>query len=401
MSLERRQLLAGIGGIATLSVAGCLGGDDDQPTTLWHDFSDAEETDLVEHAERFNEERDDELNLEAISEIEDQLSTAIPAGDGPETFAWAHDWVGNYHEQGFAYDAADDVNLDLDATFTDAAADAVRFDGAVYGIPYGAETVALMYNEELVDGPPETLEELVEIMDDYHDPAEGQYGLSCPPADPYFTSTFLHAFGGYFFDDETESLGVDQDEFIEGVELLQESIWPYVPQDPAYESQVPVFDDGNAPFAINGPWEIDGFRDSGIETTVAPMPDIAGGDPTPFTGIQVWYFTATLEDADEEALETAIDWAEWHSTDEDVILTNAENHGFIPVHQEYADDDELGDDVEAFAENVAMGVQMPSHPRMDQVWNPVEDALEQVFNEQESAEDAMNAAADEIRGRWE
>ncbi len=38
---------------------------------------------------------------------------------------------------------------------------------------------------------------------------------------------------------------------------------------------------------------------------------------------------------------------------------------------------------------------------MDQVWNPVEDALEQVFNEQESAEDAMNAAADEIRGRWE
>ncbi len=186
------------------------------------------------------------MNLEAISEIEDQLSTAIPAGDGPETFAWAHDWVGNYHEQGFAYDAADDVNLDLDATFTDAAADAVRFDGAVYGIPYGAETVALMYNEELVDGPPETLEELVEIMDDYHDPAEGQYGLSCPPADPYFTSTFLHAFGGYFFDDETESLGVDQDEFIEGVELLQESIWPYVPQDPAYESQVPVFDDGNA-----------------------------------------------------------------------------------------------------------------------------------------------------------
>ncbi|SDR20334.1 carbohydrate ABC transporter substrate-binding protein, CUT1 family [Natronobacterium texcoconense] len=401
MPMQRRQVLAGIGGLTTMSVAGCLGGSDDQGTTLWHDFTDAEQSDLEDHVAAFNEDRDEELNVEQVPEIVDQLDTAIPSGEGPETFGWAHDWVGTYYDRDFIYDASDDLSIDLEGTFTEAAVQAAQWEGGVYGIPYASEAVTLMYNEDMVDEPPETLDEMVEIMDEYHDPEEGMYGLSCPPADPYFISTFAQAFGGRFFDSETEDTHIDEDDFVEGVELLQNEIWPYVPADPAYEAQIPVFADGNAPFAINGPWEVDGFRDSDIDVTVTSMPDIEGGDPTPYTGIQLWYFTSNLEDAPEEEVETAVEWAEWHATSEDAIVSNAQNHGSIPVHQEYADDDDLGDDVAAFAETVSMGIQMPAHERMDQVWNPVEDALEQVFNDQESAEDAMDAAAEEIRSRWD
>ncbi|RKD95179.1 carbohydrate ABC transporter substrate-binding protein (CUT1 family) [Halopiger aswanensis] len=400
MSMERRQVLTGIGGLTTVAVAGCLGGDE-RGTTLWHDFTDAEESDLETYLETFNEGREDTLDAEGISEIEDQLDTALAAGDGPETFAWAHDWIGVYDDQGFVYDASDDVSVDLGSEYTEAAAQAVQWDGAVYGLPYAAETVSLMYNAEMVDQPPETIDEMVSIMEEHHDPENGQYGLSCPAIDPYFLSGYLQAFGGYIFDEQNEELGIEADEFIEGVELVQNSIWEYVPNDPSYESQVPVFNDGNAPFAINGPWELAGFRDAGIDAQVAPLPGVEGGEPSPYTGIQTWYFTSQLEDAEEAALGTTIDWAEWYTTNEDVIIGNAQNHGAIPVHQDYVEHEDLGDDVQQFAETVGMGVPMPSHPMMDQVWTPFEEALERVFQGQAGPTESMESAAEEIRGRWE
>lgn len=400
MSMERRQILAGIGGLATLTAAGCLG-NDEQGTTLWHDFTEAEESDLESHLEAFNDGRDDRMNAEGISEIEDQLDTALAAGDGPETFAWAHDWVGVYHEQDFVYDASDDLSLDLGSEFTEAAAEAVQWGDAVYGLPYAAETVTLMYNADMVDEPPETLDEMVEIMEEHHDPENGQYGLSCPAIDPYFMSGYLQSLGGYIFDEENEELGIEDDSFIEALELVESSIWEYVPADPGYESQVPVFNDGNAPFAINGPWELAGFRDAGVDAQVAPLPTVEGGEPSPYTGIQTWYFTSRLEEADDTALGTTTDWAEWYTTNEDVIIGNAQNHGAIPVHRDYVEHEELGDDVQRFAETVEMGVPMPSHPMMDQVWTPFEEGLERVFQEQEDAATAMESAAAEIRDRWD
>lgn len=404
MTLHRRNALKGIGGMTTLTVAGCLGGllgGGDQGTMLWTQFEEGEENSLEEHLGTFNEGRDDEMNSENISEMESQLETALPASNGPHTFAWAHDWIGQYHEQDFVYDAADDIDVDLESTFTEAAAQAVQWDGAVHGLPYAAETVSLMYNPDLVDGPPETLSEMVEVMEDHHDPNNNQYGLSVPAIETYFVSAFLNAFGGTVFDEENGELGIEDDAFIEGIELLESSIWPYVAEDPSPESQIPTFSEGNAPYAINGPWQISSFRDAGVDATVAPLPDIDGGEPSPYTGVQTWYFTTQLESADDTALETTLEWAEWYTTTEDVILSNAQDHGLIPVHQEYTQSDELGDDVEAFAQTVEMGVPLPTDPKIGDVWTPVKDGLQRVFNGQSSADESMATAAEEIRSRWD
>lgn len=404
MTVERRTLLKGIGGAtATVGIAGCLGmfGGGDRGPVLWHDFASSEEDDLEGYLDEFNDGRETELEADAVSDLEEQLNTGIPAGEGPPSFAWAHDWVGVFEDQEFLYDGSDDLEIDLEATYTEAAVDAVSYDGGVYGLPYAAETVSLMYNTDLVDSAPETVDEMVAIMEDYHDPEAGQYGLSYPAVDPYFVSAWIHAFGGYYFDDESGELGLELDETIEGVEFLADNFWPYVAADPGYEDQTAVFSDGNAPFAIQGPWELGGFREGGVDTEVAPLPTADGEDPSPYTGIQMWYFTTEVGDGDDEVRETTIDWAEWYTTNEEVILQSADSHGFIPVHQDYIDDDELGEDVEMFAETVEMGIPMPTDPRMDQVWDPVEEALESVFNEDATARDAFEDAAARVRDNWD
>lgn len=409
MTTNRRTVLTTIGGItATAALAGCITTDDDdeaggQPdpdTVMWTDFTDAEEEDVDGFLEDFEEETEHIIERQDVADLDEQLETAIPGGEGPGMWVWAHDWVGRFavrEDPEFLYDASDDLDVDLNV-YSGAAAEAVQFDGGTFGLPFGSETVALFYNKNMVDEPPETLDEMVAIMEDHHDPANGEYGLSFPASDPYFASGFIQVFGGDMYDEDANEVGLDSTECIQGLEVLADTLFNYIPQDPGYEAQLPVFAEEVAPFAINGPWELGNFADEVDDFGVAPLPTVDGNHPRSFSGIQMWYFSSELA-GDEAAIEATVDWAEWYTTNEEVTLANAENHGLIPVHTEHAEEIDVSDNVLAFAEQVDHGVPIPTHPDMDSVWEPATDALELVFNGDETPQAALEDAADEIRDR--
>ena len=111
------------------------------------------------------------------------------------------------------------------------------------------------------------------------------------------------------------------------------------------------------------------------------------------------YFSSMLADAEEDTLDAITGLAEWYTTNREIVLENAANHGYIPVLEDAVDDDSLSADVEAFAQQVDHGVPMPTHPDMDSVWEPVEEALTRVFNGDQGRDEALDQAATEIRDR--
>jgi len=401
MNETRRTLLKAMGGSAAIAaLAGCSDDGVSGPT-LWTDLSDAEDEDMEAAIDAYEEESGHELGWETPGgDLDQQLETAIPAGDGPHSWIWAHDWVGRFavrEDPEFLYDAADDIDVDLNE-YTGAARNAVQFDGAVHGLPFASETVTLYYNENMVDEPPETMDEMVEIMDEFHDPANGEYGLSYPATDPYFASGFIQAFGGDLYDEDALEVTVDSDACKEGVEAL-ETLFDYIPEDPGYESQIVVFADENAPFAINGPWELGNLSEEVEDIGVAELPTVEGNHPRTYSGIQMFYFSSMLADAEEDTVDAITGLAEWYTTNQDIVLENADTHGYIPVLQSAVDDADLSPEVEAFAQQVDHGVPMPTHPDMDSVWEPVGEALTRVFNGDQGRDEALDQAADEIRER--
>ncbi|GAB6879062.1 extracellular solute-binding protein [Halorubrum gandharaense] len=408
MYKNRRNLLKAIGGSSALAAfAGCVSLGDDSPedideeadATMWIDMEEAEGEDFMSMADEFEAETDLEVALEEPGgELDEQLDTAIPAGDGPDGWVWAHDWVGRFavrDEPAFLYDASDDIDLDLDV-YTEPAQEAVQFDGGLYGLPFASETVSLFYNEDMVDEPPETLDEMIDIMDEFHDPEAGEYGLSYPVTDPYFVSGFLQAYGGNIFDEENLEVTLDSDEVKQGLGQL-ERLFDYVPADPGYESQIVAFADGLAPFAINGPWEIGNLDDEIDNLGVTTLPTIEGNHPRNYTGIQMIYFSAMLEESGDDAVDALTEFAEWYTTNEEAVTNNADRHGLIPVLQDVVDGNDLDGPVQAFAEQVDRGTPMPTHPDMDNVWDPLEEALTRVFNGDQDGDDALDQAAEEIR----
>lgn len=111
----------------------------------------------------------------------------------------------------------------------------------------------------------------------------------------------------------------------------------------------------------------------------------------------MWYFSAALADASEEDVQAAVDWAEWYTTNPDVTEANANNHGLIPVNTDHTGNIDVSPEVEAFSRQVDHGVPIPSHPDMDSVWGPTTDALERVFNGDQTARAALEEAANQIR----
>lgn len=434
MTVNRRTVIKSVGASGTIvALAGCInvsentetpdesggngngsdgnGSDDDQtdedtPTpepgvaTFWHARSGEDKSYLESDLETFNDESHHSVKIAKISDLEAKTTSAIPAGDGPHLFEWAHDWVGDYLERGFLADQSGELDVDLESTYTGAGVDAITFDGGVYGLPYAAETVGLVYNKDMVDQPPETFEEMQGIMEDHHDPASNQYGLSYP-IDAYFISAWAHAFGGYYYDAEKDELGLTKEETKRGLQLVIDELFPYSPDDHGYDAQAAVFVDGNAPLAINGPWYIGSAADQGIDVGVAKLPTVEGSQPSPYTGVQMFYFAKKMADGSAADADAARRFAEWYTTSEDVLLNNAQKSGFIPVHQEVAASDELGANTQGFAASIDTGRPMPAHPHMNQVWVPFQDGFIRALNGDQSLDDAMEQAASEIRSEWE
>lgn len=418
MTMDRRDVLTRIGSVgAIVAFAGCVNvqkqnsgtgtggdsGDGDSggggSATAWYSLPKPELSARKRAIESFNDQSEHTITGADISDLAKKTTSAVPAGQGPQTFEWAHDWVGDYLQRGFVVDQSDQIGVDL-SIFTDAASEAIQFDGNIVGLPHAAETVALIYNTDMVDTAPKTVSEMVSIMKKHHDPSNGRYGLSYP-FDPYFTSAWLQAFGGYYFDSSKKpTLGVASTKTVRGLRFALDNFTPYMANDPTYEPQAAVFAEGNAAFAINGPWYLSTLNKKGVNYEVTTLPTPKGGTATPYTGITMWYFAKTME---EDTADTAAarSFIEWYVTNKEYLLKLAREQGQIPVLTDLVGSDELPDAVQAFSQTVAQGRPMPTDPKMNEVWASMEPALIKAFNGDASAKKALNQAATTIRNKWE
>lgn len=401
--IDRRSVLRGVGGLSVgATLAGCLGDGERIPRNaarLWHARREDDAEALDAEIERFTEKTGHAIHATRTDDLGANLARAIPANNSPELFGWAHNWVGDFSRRGLLHDISYDVDPELEASFVEPAMEAVRYGDGVFGIPYGAETVALLYNEALVDTPPETIDELVGAMERYHDPDAERYGLSYPIS-AYSLSPWAHAFGGYYFDDATGELGLTNEETLRGIELATETLQPYRPPDRTADAQMEAFSAGNAPFAIDGSWAVDSFTDD-VDVGVAPLPAPEGGEPRPYVGILLWYFSRAIKATSERRREAARSFARWYAGNEELAFERAESRFSIPVQEAVVDHPKLSEGVRTFARSVEDGLLIPPNPRMNQVWRPVDEALSRYLAGEEGLEPAFERAETEIREGWE
>jgi arabinogalactan oligomer/maltooligosaccharide transport system substrate-binding protein len=432
MNGDRRSILRAFGGTATIgALAGCVsfsgnedsggsgssgsdgsgdgGSDGDSSSgdssddgtatevsgsaTIWTNRQGEEVESIKSKVSTFEEQAPHDITHKNITkDLKKKTKTALAAGNGPASFGWAHDWAGEFHENGLLSDQSGEVDVEM-SKFSKTAQEAAKYKDDLIGLPFSSETVGLVYNTDIVDSAPETLADMKSVMEEYHDPENGKYGLSYP-LNGYFYSAWAHAYGGYYFDEESGELGLTDEKTLKGFRTVIEDLYPYMPDDPAYGAQTSPFKNGKAAFAINGPWFTGSLE---VPYEVAQLPTVDGNQPSPYTGISLWYFTARAEGSTAAA---ARSWAEWYTTNEDLHRELANEFGFIPVLKSLEGSEELPDDVKGFAANVKAGRPIPTNPKMNQVWGPTETAFTNALNGKKELKKAMADAETKIKENW-
>ncbi len=327
-----------------------------------------------------------QIVFEQKSDLESALKAAIPAGKGPDLFIWAHDWIGKFAEAGLLQPIDNAITPAILNQFAPVAREAMEYKGHYYAMPFAAETVALIYNKDMVPNPPKTFAQMKQIMQKYYDPNKEMYGIAWP-INAYFISAIAQAFGGYYFDDKTEQPGLDNPKTIKGFEFFFKEIWPYMAPTPDYNTQQSIFLEKRAPFMVNGPWSIASVKKAGINFGVEPLPPIVinGTEywPRPYGGVKLFYFAKGAKN-----LDAAIKFVKWFTTSPDVIKQLALQLGYIPVLTKVLDDPQIKADpvLYGFAQAVQHAYLMPKSPKMAAVWTGVADAITAILKNPATAD---------------
>jgi len=157
----------------------------------------------------------------------------------------------------------------------------ITWDGKIYGLPRGSNTLALYYNADMFkaagldpDKPPQTWQELYETAKKLTDPSKNVYGLAF--------SASGNEEGTFQFLPWAQSAGADYDNIaadgaVKALELWQKIIDEKVASpDTLIRSQydsTATFNAQNAAMAISGPWELPRMsKDAKFDFRVATLP---------------------------------------------------------------------------------------------------------------------------------
>jgi maltose-binding protein MalE len=348
---------------------------------------------LLAVADDFRAEYNVELVVEDLGRVQDirtPMITAAPAGEGPDIFIGVHDWLGALVESGLVAPIdlgskqAEFVPLSLDAfTYT---------DGKLYGVPYATENLGFFYNTDLVETPPTTWDEVLEVGQQLQEEGTVQYAFAMAGGG-YENMPILTAFGGYIFGQDENGawdpndVGLDSPGMIAGVQYLADAAAAgLIPTTADYETAHSLFETGQVPFLLAGPWALDRIRASGVPYKVTTFPD----DGAPFSGVQGFLVNAFSPNV----LLAQTFLTEYVATEafmQQIYETGLRPSAFIPVLEQTTDPDLLA------MGQITNAMPMPNIPEMGSVWTAWNNGIALAAAGTQAADAAMTDAANQVR----
>ncbi len=332
-----------------------------------------------------------------FDQIRDQLSIAGPAGEGPDIVTGAHDWLGELVSNGVI--APIDLGADADL-YAPVSIEAFTYDGALYGVPYAIENIALIRNVDLVPEAPATFEDLeaTALALQADGTVDVPLAVQQDPGDPFHNYPLFSACRWLRVRPERRR---HVQRRRRGHRLRR---WPrrrsevrrleqrgLISKDVSYDIMIESFSTGTAPFAITGPWAVGSFTDAGINFVVEPIPTSPVAPPrcswasrascsrrsarTPTSRRPSWSTTSTPKRCSSPSTKPAV--------------------ARRPCSRAY---DQVSSDpiIQGFGAAGQQGTPLPAIPEMSAVWESWTDAYSLIFTGSDPVQ-AFTDAATQIR----
>ncbi|MFX0538877.1 sugar ABC transporter substrate-binding protein [Ornithinimicrobium sp. Y1847] len=373
--------------------------DENVELVIWADNDRAEA--LGEFAQQFGDEYGITTQVQVSTDVRAQFSQAHTVGQGPDIIVGAHDWLGEFVQNGSV--APVPLSDDVQALFVPESIEATKFDGQIYGVPYATENLGLMRNTDLAPDVPATMEELVAKGNELVDAGDADAPMGAPVGlvgDAYHAFPWLDAYGGGIFGQNEEggwdasNVIIDSPETLQGAEKMS-----WLAEEGALNvnmdgtAMAAMFGEGRLPFMITGPWSTSNAEEAGINYAISAIPAFEdGGEPMPFLGVQMFYVSSSAKNPS-----VAQEFLNQYVPSPELQMAMYENAGerapaLVETLEEVSAQNE---DLAGFSEAGEGAPPMPNIPQMASVWQPLGQATADIINGDDPA-DRLKAAQEEI-----
>jgi len=365
--------------------------------SLWHSYRGDEQAALETLVRQWNETHPDQpvrplaLPYEAYA---NKLTSAIPRGQGPDLFIFAHERIGDWAGSRLIRPLDADLTADELTAFFPVTVEALRYRGKLYGVPLAFKSTALFYNKRLIKQPPRTTDDMVALMRWFTDASARRFGLAYEATSFYHHACWLFGFGGRLFDDDGRAVLNDPGN-VAGLafvaDLKQRGL---LPEEPTSALVAQLFNDGDAAMVINGPWFL-GEIDPGVNYGVAPLPIVsATGKPaTPFLTVEAAIVNAYAANPDG-----ALAFVRFLATGDGARHRLEQGRQLVAAQATYdLDGLDIDAHLTAFKAQVDNAVPMPNNPLMRAMWEPAAQALRGVMRGARSPQEALDKAQHQLK----
>ncbi len=408
--------------------------------TLWHAWRGEERTVLESVTDDYQKAHPGdhiELTFVPYEGLKSKIEAAVPRGNGPDLFIYAHenldDWVATGVVRPVGQVDSDRSQVDLahrstiPRVFGDPANRALTVlrDGhsVIYGWPLATKCLALFYNKALVAHPPENTDDLVYLADTLRDDPvhPTRWGFAWDATSAYEDAAWMHGFGGGVFAQDGRTIALDTPENRAAFGFIQQ-LAGLGPAETSGSLITQLFNEGKVAMVLNGPWFLgeitpkeQGGPDFGV--TMLPLVSDAGLPAAPYMTVDALFLAGgpAPEAAAKEAL--ARDFAAYLQSEDVVVRRIREGHQLAVIPPDGGPSDHIviittegpvdggitAPTAALYSDPVLRGfinpnaLPMPTTPAFAQTWEPLARALRRLVRGAATPEQA----AAEAQTTWE
>ena len=345
-------------------------------------------------AQRFESDLGIKATIEAPEKITDVFPLAAQVAKGPDIVIWAHDKVGEWADGGLI--APVEISDEFRHKFFPKALQAVLHKNRTWGYPIALETVTLIYNRKLLDGPPpRELSQLVLVNQKIKTENPGVTTILWDYKSAYYSWGILDSAGGYVFgkkgtDYDVNNVGVATPGAVDGLsEIIALVHAGILPNSVSYSVVEELMGRDKLAMMVSGPWAWSNLVQRGIDFGVAPIPGVNGKPGRPFIGVMVAYVNRSSPNHD-----LVKEFVEGYLLTEEGLtaMNNGKPIGIpalISLYDRMAKDNTR---LQQLKTSVDYGEVMPNVPQMGRFFSAVGAALQIATDGRASARAALREA---------
>lgn len=426
----QRRIAKGIAVLAStaiaLSVAAC-GGDDKgadnnakaktDPASLkaeltWWDTSDPknEGPAYQELIKKFNQTYPNvKINYQSVpfGEAQNKFKTAAQAKTGaPDILRAEVAWVPEFASLGYLYALDGSELLADESDFMQTPMASNKFNGQTYGVPQVTDSLALMYNKELltkagITEAPKTWADLKTAAQTIK-AKTGVDGLYVNPAG-YFLLPFMYGEGGDLVDTQAKKIVVNSAQNVAGLKVAKDLIDSGAAVKPsatdAYGTMMTLFKEKKVAMIVNGPWEVSNVKSApafgGLANLgVAPVPagSAKAGAPVGGHNYTLW------SGMDKSKVDAAVAFVKFMSSAESQAFL-ADKLGTLPTRKSAYENPLVKDNptITAFKPVVESAVGRPWIPEGGQFFGPLDKMATEVLIQGKDPKAALDTVANKYK----